>query len=370
VLLDQETEVLNLRRDAQIEENKFSRSNKENLNAEAEAIAAVNNQLTKRKNIERTIETEKKRVNGQIRTENARAAKEQEAKDKEAKRIRDAELKEMQTFQEQQDQIIADAEQRKIEAKIVAEEQERVRLASVAQADRDARDQLHVLEVERLRENGEETYQMEIDQLIRKRDYELSVFEGTLLQKEALIKKFDGAIGSMQKEEVKAAETKEAAVLDAAMNGLGEAFGLSQEVAVARMVMAAPEAIGSSFKMAAEAYAPPVSIAMGALGAAGVVAPIIKGLAQIKKTRFSGSKKSSSGGSISMPAGVSTSAITDLTANNAANLGGDTDLSNSASAAAAANVNGSSSNSINFVEGQYNDFIGGIDFIEGQTNIG
>jgi len=44
-LLDKETEYLELRRDAQIQENTFSRSNKENLTKEAEAIAAVTDKL-------------------------------------------------------------------------------------------------------------------------------------------------------------------------------------------------------------------------------------------------------------------------------------------------------------------------------------
>ena len=57
-LLDKETEFLELRRDAQILENTFSRSNKENLTKEAEAIAAVNRQQASRANTARQVQRE------------------------------------------------------------------------------------------------------------------------------------------------------------------------------------------------------------------------------------------------------------------------------------------------------------------------
>ena len=57
-LLDKETKYLELRRDAQIQENTFSRSNKENLTKEAEAIAAVNRQVASRANVARQVQRE------------------------------------------------------------------------------------------------------------------------------------------------------------------------------------------------------------------------------------------------------------------------------------------------------------------------
>ena len=88
-LLDKETEYLELRRDAQIAENTFSRSNKENLNKEAEAIAAVNRQVAARANTARQVQREVNTISKQITAEEkAEAAKQkaiQDAKIAEAK---------------------------------------------------------------------------------------------------------------------------------------------------------------------------------------------------------------------------------------------------------------------------------------------
>ena len=70
-LLDQETKALELRRDAQILENTFSRTDKENLDKEAKARAAVNNQIAKRANVARQLQRELNTVDGQARTEQA-----------------------------------------------------------------------------------------------------------------------------------------------------------------------------------------------------------------------------------------------------------------------------------------------------------
>ena len=82
-LLDKETEFLELRRDAQILENTFSRSNKENLTKEAEAIAAVNRQQAARANTARQVQREVNTISKQIEAENKRIANEEKAeKDK------------------------------------------------------------------------------------------------------------------------------------------------------------------------------------------------------------------------------------------------------------------------------------------------
>lgn len=65
-LLQKETEYLELRKDAQILENTFSRSNKENLDKEAEAIAAVNRQTAARLNAQRQTQRELNRINNEL----------------------------------------------------------------------------------------------------------------------------------------------------------------------------------------------------------------------------------------------------------------------------------------------------------------
>jgi len=78
-LLDKETEFLELRRDAQIQENTFSRSNKENLTKEAEAIAAVNRQVAARANAARQVQREVNTISKQIEAQNKAAASEEKA---------------------------------------------------------------------------------------------------------------------------------------------------------------------------------------------------------------------------------------------------------------------------------------------------
>ena len=82
-LLNAETKALSLRRDAQVLENTFSRTNKENLDKEANAIAAVNNQIAKRANVARTLQRELNTVNAQVATEESKLAAEKIAAEKE-----------------------------------------------------------------------------------------------------------------------------------------------------------------------------------------------------------------------------------------------------------------------------------------------
>ena len=89
-LLDKETEYLELRRDAQIQENTFSRSNKENLTKEAEAIAAVNRQVASRANTARQVQREVNTISKQIQAQNKADAAAEKA-------INDAKIAETKT---------------------------------------------------------------------------------------------------------------------------------------------------------------------------------------------------------------------------------------------------------------------------------
>ena len=83
-LLDDQTKYLELRRDAQILENTFSRTNKENLTLEAEAVAAVNNQIAARANVARQLQRELNTIQGQVDAAEKAKQAEQDAKDKAA----------------------------------------------------------------------------------------------------------------------------------------------------------------------------------------------------------------------------------------------------------------------------------------------
>lgn len=206
-------------------------------------------------------------------------------------------------------------------------------------------------------------------------DFELTNLKLTEAERVRIKQETDAQLRAMQ---ATADAVNKASVDKQAEDGidaLAESFGVAKEVAVAKMIMAAPEAIGNSFKNAAAAYVPPVSIAMGALGAATTVVPIIKGLADIKKTRFSGKKGKgggSTGGSIASPggsSGVASLAVGDLAANNAAQLGLDPSIKGAATSQAANNVLGSSGNTVVFSEGKYSDFKNQVQFKEQKTSI-
>ena len=82
-LLDKETEALELRKNAQILENTFSRTDKANKDKEAAAIAAVNNQIARRANVARQLQRELNTISAQQRAEQTKADNEAKAAAKE-----------------------------------------------------------------------------------------------------------------------------------------------------------------------------------------------------------------------------------------------------------------------------------------------
>lgn len=249
---------------------------------------------------------------------------------------------------------------------------EREKKKAEQETDFEAQTIIDELDIERRRKNGEDILLLEYELLERKRAQELANLELTETQKAAINAKYDAAKAQITETSEKAVTKSKEASKDAAIGFTAEAFGIEQEAAVARMVMAAPEAVAQSFKSAAKSYAPPMSLIMGALGAAGTVVPIIKGLADIKKVRFSKSKSSGSGGSISAPSaskGASSSVITDIAANNSARMGVDPNIGASSTAEAANRVSGSSAPSVSFSESRYSDFKNQVNFKEDKTSI-
>jgi len=77
-LLAKEMEALQLKSDAQTMENTFARSNIENLDKEAAAIAAVNNIQTTRLNAQKSTQRELNRLNKEIEADEKRKVKEAE----------------------------------------------------------------------------------------------------------------------------------------------------------------------------------------------------------------------------------------------------------------------------------------------------
>ena len=79
-LITKETEVLTLRRDAQIAENGFARSNKENLLAEEEAKAKVIGAETRRTDRKRAIQRELTATENELRSQIESDEKDRQAK--------------------------------------------------------------------------------------------------------------------------------------------------------------------------------------------------------------------------------------------------------------------------------------------------
>lgn len=215
----------------------------------------------------------------------------------------------------------------------------------------------------------------DIAQLQEQTNLELSNINLTEQERVRIKKESESAISVMNKQAQAANKKSVDQQASDGIDALAESFGIAKEVAVAKMIMAAPEAIGNVWKVAATKLTIPGMIAHGVLGTATTVVPIVKGLADIKKTRFPGKKGgggSSSSGSISSSTGggsVAKVSIGDLAANNAAQLGIDPSIKSAATSDASNNVLGSSSNNILFSEGKYSDFKKQVEFKEIKTSI-
>ena len=142
-LLDKETEFLELRRDAQILENTFSRSNKENLTKEAEAIAAVNRQQAARANTARQVQREVNTISKQIEAENKRIANEEKA---EKDKIAADEKLRLESIQKIRDEFAAKQKEKEAETELekLALEEEK-RLAELDKLDATEEQKLEIL---------------------------------------------------------------------------------------------------------------------------------------------------------------------------------------------------------------------------------
>lgn len=110
-LLKQEQETLTLRSDAITLENTFSRSNKENLDAEAEAKAKVLRIEASRLNQQRSTQRELNRLNKEIEADTKRVDKEEQARlDKAIKASEELEI-----FRLEEEEKLIEAEERKRE---------------------------------------------------------------------------------------------------------------------------------------------------------------------------------------------------------------------------------------------------------------
>ena len=146
-LLKSETEVLKLRAEAQTLENTFSRSNKENLNKEAKAIAAVNRQTATRLNTQRQFQRELNTINAQIEAEDSATAK---AKADRLKKEGEAEAAIRKQLRDVEIALIQDEELQALEK---AEEKFQIRMEKIvgdSEIERELRKSLETLQGQEL----------------------------------------------------------------------------------------------------------------------------------------------------------------------------------------------------------------------------
>ena len=147
-LLNKEVQALELRRDAQILENTFSRTNRENADKEAQAIAAVNQVVSRRLNLQRATQRELNRVNDEIarNVEQARAREIAAEKKAEAERQKLAKEAEERLKKEAEDE--EEAFQAWLEYETLRAENHNANADYVAQRDKERGDAKMQLEEE------------------------------------------------------------------------------------------------------------------------------------------------------------------------------------------------------------------------------
>lgn len=247
-LLEKETEYLTLRAEAQSLENTFARSNKENLDAEANAIAEVNRMNAARLNQQRQTQRELNRLNKEIEREQTAAAKEKTAAENEAAKAA-AERAKAET----------DAKNKILEATLGAQNLEVMK----AQQKYDSL----IAEAKK--------YGLDETDLVKARNAEINKINKKYYDEDAKNKQ--------------AAEIAKLQIVAGALNGLGKLVGEQTEAGKA---ISAAEAIINTYTGATKALAsapPPFNF----VAAAGVVASGIASVRQIYATDVPAAKQSS-----------------------------------------------------------------------------
>lgn len=371
-ITNREIKAAKLRLNAKIQENSLARSNKEALDEEANLRAKIiqleTARLTKQKEVTSQIIAFKQEEKAEQDKINAAKIKADETeiarlklKGEETFELEKALLEKKQKFEldnlklTREEKIAINSQYDLLEEQLQAEKESKE--AEKRAREESTQQELDALDIERRRLNGENVLQLELELLERKRLQDIAAKDLTESQIQLINERALASKNALSKAQLEADKKAQQSLVNNALNGAAEIFGITQEVAVAKMIMAAPEAVANSFKTASAQYAPPLSGVMGALGAATVIVPIIKGLNDIKKARFGrGRSSGSSGSSGSASSGVSVSSVSSLSANNAARVGIDPSIGINAEISAANRIAGSSASNVVFSESSYSDF--------------
>ena len=269
-LLSQETEYLELRRDAQVLENTFSRSNKENLDKEAQAIAEVNRVVARRADAARSTQRELNRVSKEIERDEAAKAK---------------------------------AEQDKIDAAVKKEEERLAAIDKIKQdylikeQDREAQTALQKVELEESRKIAElERLNATEEEKQSIRDYYAKLkIDAENADTQASIE--------LSNKEADAKRQNLAAVGNALSNFaslVGEQTGAGKAAAIAATLISTYQSAQDSYKSLAG-----IPIVGPALGAAAAAVAVASGFKQIQAIKATKVPKERGASNVSAPGGAS-----------------------------------------------------------------
>ena len=240
------------------------------------------------------------------------------------------------------------------------------------------------IELERKRLNGEATNEIEKEILRNRSEIEIANAEGNSEKITAIKEKLQLEEEKIDRAVLKSNEEKNAAALKSTISAAAESFGITQEVALAEQLISLPKTIGNISQVASKLPFPANALHW-AQGLATNIPPIVKGIADIKKARFSKSKGSSSGSgaTASVPSapsigavansssvqGITPEVISDLSANANANIGTDTGIISGASNDASRNISATSQGQVVFSESRFQDFRDQVQFREERTTL-
>lgn len=273
-LLAKEVEFLQLRADAQVLENTFARSNKENLDKEAEALAAVEQVTTRRLTAQRATQRELTRVNREIERNAEAERKAAEATEKAEQKKRDARAK--------SEQDIADALSKREEKDLSQDEKELLELENFYNAQLDKAVQ----------------FGFDITAIEEQREQEMTTLLAKQSKRREAISKAESDKRIADEEKVAAAKEQIVMSSFSTFMALSDAFAKGDERGQRRAfkrnkAASIAQAIASTYLGAQKAYTSqlsldPTSPVRAAIAAGIAVAGGLANIAQIKKTKFQG----------------------------------------------------------------------------------
>lgn len=272
-LLDKELEVLTLRKDAQVEENKLARSSEQNLNKEAEAIANVSRLQAARLNQQRQTQRELNRINKEIERDGKAKQAEENRLQKEEEKRQAAQVAAQQKLEDELFKLSLSARERE-ELAVQQKFDERVAIAGDdegllraaterLQADLAAIEQKFLNQEAKAKDEAAAKDKARRD---KERQEELDTAEAISAARVGVAKQTLGALAALNDAFAGDSEVEQK-----------KAFERSKKIQTAQALISTYESAVQAFKSLAG-----IPVVGPALGTAASVAAIASGLAQVK----------------------------------------------------------------------------------------